>query len=113
MCWRTLGVVLIGLTCLVACDSSSDDSSDDASGTVEAQGKCTADAECVSGLFCYEDKCVISEDPCVGIDFQGICDGDIVTWCEDQSLKGIDCAANSEVCDFNPEKGLFDCVEPQ
>ena len=101
------------LLALCACDSGEEEV--EPRGTAIAHEACTRDNDCIIALFCHptEFECVISLDPCVGIDLIGICDGQIATWCENESLKGIDCAANGKECGFSNEKGLFDCLEPE
>ena len=109
---RANWIIVACALALAACDS---DEEAEPRGTATAQEACTQDNDCIVELFCHPEEfvCVISLDPCVGIDLIGICDGEIVTWCEDESLKGIDCEANGKVCGFNGDKGLFDCLEPE
>lgn len=110
---RTSRVIGVCLLALCACDSGAEEV--EPRGTAGAHEACTQDKDCIVELFCHPEDyvCVISLDPCVGIDLIGICDGEIVTWCENESLKGIDCAANGKTCGFSAEKGVFDCLESE
>jgi hypothetical protein len=97
-----------------ACDSGEE--GDETQGTAVAHEACTADKDCIQELFCHpvDRVCVISEDPCVGVTYAGICDADgAVVWCEDGGLKGIDCVALGKVCELAPAKGVYDCVEAE
>lgn len=47
-------------------------------------------------------------DPCQGITYEGICDGDVVVWCEEGELWAIDCAPAA--CGWNPDASYYDCV---
>jgi hypothetical protein len=47
------------------------------------------------------------------VTFKGLCDGDTVVWCtEEEKLEGIDCSLNDQVCGFNAEQGVFNCLDP-
>jgi hypothetical protein len=56
---------------------------------------------------------VISEDPCIGVTYTGLCDGDTVIWCDQEELLGIDCSDNDMVCGFDAEDGAYNCLEPE
>ena len=108
---KWVGLFVAGWLAVGGCDAAEEP---EPRGTATAQEACTQDGDCIVELFCHpEDKvCVISLDPCVGIDFVGICDGEIATWCENESLKGKDCSEVGKECGLNPSTGLFDCLEP-
>ena len=76
---------------------------------------CTQDWDCAFPLFCHSEdqRCVISEDPCIGVTYTGLCDGEIVTWCDDEELHGIDCSENEQVCGFDAENGVYNCLDPE
>ena len=106
-----LALTFLSLT--PACDQGSEE---EPPPKAQAQEPCAADSDCIAALFCHptEKLCVISEDPCVGVTYSGICDNEgAVIWCEDNALKGIDCPELGKVCDFNAEKGVYDCVEAE
>lgn len=48
------------------------------------------------------------DDPCQGITYEGICDGDVVVWCEGGELWGIDCTPAE--CGWNAQASYYDCV---
>jgi len=59
-------------------------------------GPCTTDAGCFGPqwmAYCVESgDC---QDTCQGVSYEGCCDGQTVTWCENGVLKAVDCATSS------------------
>lgn len=49
---------------------------------------------------------------CGDVDYTGYCDGTVLVWCEDESLKMVDCAADGRVCVFESEQIGYNCVVP-
>jgi hypothetical protein len=49
-------------------------------------------------------------DPCQGLDYAGTCQGSKVIWCEDATLKAMDCAAAKKTCGWAEGKGFYDCL---
>ena len=111
---RASWMIVACLMALAACDSEDEV---EPRGTATAQEEGARDNDCIIELFCHPEEfvCVISLDPCVGIDYVGICDGEEVIWCENDRLKGKNCAEAEpeKECGFNPATGLFDCLEPE
>jgi V8-like Glu-specific endopeptidase len=62
-----------------------------------------------SGVDCLYEADAPPEDPCEGVTFEGQCDGDVLSWCQD-GLNVIDCAAQGAACAFNDAQGYFDCM---
>ena len=55
----------------------------------------------VAGYACVEDACG-------GIDFRGVCDGDVARWCSDGALQERDCAQSGSTCGFvDDDSGYF------
>jgi hypothetical protein len=52
------------------------------------------------------------DDPCMGIDYTGYCDGDTLIWCEDNALKVVDCTADGRICVFEDAEIGYNCVAP-
>lgn len=50
----------------------------------------------------------LSTDACEGITYEGCCDGDILTWCEGDTLETLDCA-EAPACGWNADAGYYDC----
>lgn len=46
-------------------------------------------------------------DNCMGVTYEGECDGDTVLWCENGELYWQDCM----VCGFDPQAGYYDCLQ--
>ena len=61
---------------------------------------------CGEGLACLDGSCV--DDPCEGVSFEGCCDGETLQYCEDNSLKTLDCSS-SPSCGWNAQSGYYDC----
>jgi len=85
---------------------------------------CKANYDCPSGSFCGEWHTTLnskeinfmsctkgSADPCGGIDFVGLCEGDVVKWCEDGELHVIDCKnlGYGCYCGYKSDAGFYDC----
>jgi hypothetical protein len=49
-------------------------------------------------------------DPCNGITYQGQCDGDTLSYCDQGQLRVVDCAASSLPCGWNAAASYYDCV---
>lgn len=56
------------------------------------------------------DPVVVVEGCTVGA--EGACGYDILTYCDNGLEVDVDCAARGELCDWVPEKGWYDCVDP-
>ncbi len=50
-------------------------------------------------------------DPCQGIDYNGVCQGDTSVWCQDGQLVSRDCARDGLVCGDAGDLGNY-CIEP-
>ena len=72
-----------------------------------AEGCCVVDDDCDGGT-CVGSACV---DGCGEITFEGVCDGEVVFWCEEGELKQKDCAASGLECLWDEESGDHDCLE--
>ncbi len=51
------------------------------------------------------------EDPCMGIDFLGMCDGATAVWCQDGALQRFDCASEGLGCGWVDEDTGYYCME--
>jgi hypothetical protein len=51
-------------------------------------------------------------DPCSGVDYAGRCDGDVLVWCENETLRTFDCASNGEVCAYQDDAIGNNCLPP-
>jgi agmatine/peptidylarginine deiminase len=64
--------------------------------------------DCGEGLACDEQSGQCT-DPCMGVTYEGCCDGTVLKYCEDGQLKGGDCAqTQNPQCGWN-EQGWYDC----
>ena len=50
-------------------------------------------------------------DECGSVTWEGECVGNEVRWCEDGQLFEADCAALGGTCGWDPENGVYDCVD--
>jgi hypothetical protein len=51
-------------------------------------------------------------DPCHGVDYHGQCEGDVAVWCADESLRRMDCRAESDQgCGWAGENLGYFCVD--
>jgi hypothetical protein len=55
-------------------------------------------------------KCGDSDEGCGDVDYFGECDGDELTWCEDDGLRTVDCGERSRVCAWRNDDIGFDCI---
>ncbi|MDP6942504.1 MAG: hypothetical protein QF464_00010, partial [Myxococcota bacterium] len=63
--------------------------------------------ECDEGEFCLEvtGTCTVP-DPCMGVSFEGCCDGEVLNWCSATTLETLDCESG---CGWDPEIGEYNC----
>lgn len=70
------------------------------------------------GYYCQSDggvdpsgtlpkDCPALTDSCMGITYDGCCDGEVATWCDEGALKTEDCSAMSGSCGWDPEAGYY------
>ena len=51
---------------------------------------------------------------CNEVSFEGVCSGDLLTWCSDQgTLMVQDCAANGTQCGYDVTSDYNDCINPE
>ncbi len=53
-----------------------------------------------------------SDTGCALVSYEGVCLGDVLTYCGATGPVIVDCAAQNMVCAYDPEKSYFDCVQP-
>jgi len=66
---------------------------------------------CPAETACEEGACV-PVIPCDGVTYAGCCDEQVLKWCENDSLKTIDCTNNqapNDVCGWKEAAGFYDC----
>jgi hypothetical protein len=49
---------------------------------------------------------------CALVSYEGVCLGDVLTYCGTNGPVIVDCAAYNMVCAYDPQKSYFDCVLP-
>jgi hypothetical protein len=60
---------------------------------------------------CISDTVVTTEiapDTCGSVSYDGECNGDVLTWCEDDSVQTMACDG---VCGFDETNGYYNCLE--
>jgi hypothetical protein len=62
---------------------------------------------CSGGQTCDQGQCV-GGGGCNGISFEGCCNGNVLTWCENNNIKEQDCAWDPQ-CGWNSQQGFYDC----
>lgn len=50
------------------------------------------------------------EYDCATIGYSGVCDGDVLVWCEDEQIMMVDCVAQGEVCAYQNDDIGFNCL---
>jgi agmatine/peptidylarginine deiminase len=65
---------------------------------------------CQGGEVCDAGACVAVEG-CGDITPEGLCDGSVVTWCQNGSLKSFDCADQARICGLKEGVGST-CIDP-
>jgi len=105
-CGGSCGTCGAGESCMgyqcVGCtpDCTSKQCGDDGCG-----GSCGA---CQAGQTCTTTgQCVGETDPCLGLGFDGCCDGTEIKWCENGQISSMDCGGNG--CGWNPQNSFYDC----
>jgi hypothetical protein len=49
-------------------------------------------------------------DPCGGIGWEGTCDGAVLSWCESDELKSIDCGKSGWQCGWDAKNRFYNCL---
>lgn len=49
-------------------------------------------------------------DACGGLTFQGICEGDLLKWCEGGGIRSFDCSATGKVCGWESDSVGNNCL---
>jgi len=62
---------------------------------------------CPVGQQCQAGKCQAVQDPCLGISWEGCCEGTILHYCENGQLVSGECGPAG--CGWNPGKLYYDC----
>ncbi|MEM6731576.1 MAG: trypsin-like serine protease [Myxococcota bacterium] len=50
------------------------------------------------------------EDPCDGETITGRCEGQVLVWCEDSTVKVVDCAPRNQTCVYDSERDYYNCL---
>ena len=79
---------------------------------------CSCDEACVQYQDCCSDACDVcgvgcdgtAPEPqgCNGLTYEGCCDGQVLTWCENDAVETIDCGENPQ-CGWSGEEGFYNC----
>ncbi|MFT7624667.1 MAG: hypothetical protein ACI9WU_003856, partial [Myxococcota bacterium] len=72
-------------------------------------GTCSGNQTCNSSGQCIDDN---PPQGCGNVTFEGECQGNVLNYCQDDTLQTVDCAEFNGVCVFNAEQGYFDCDYP-
>ncbi|MFH1530902.1 MAG: C25 family cysteine peptidase [Pseudomonadota bacterium] len=64
--------------------------------------------DCAEGTTCSEDQECL--DPCVGVGFEGCCNGTTLHYCDANHVMEVDCAAQGLVCGWMDNVGWYDCT---
>ena len=62
---------------------------------------------CGQGASCEGGACVSAEDDCGGVTYDGCCDGQVATWCEDGELVTDDCSQYDGSCGWVDGSGYY------
>jgi agmatine/peptidylarginine deiminase len=58
---------------------------------------------CAAGQTCTDSQCVTSNTGCGNVTFEGMCDGNVLKWCKDNTVESFDCATlGNYVCKAKP-----------
>jgi hypothetical protein len=52
----------------------------------------------------------LAESECGAVTFEGECDANVVSYCDDGELHTVDCAAAGQTCGWNAQQSYFDCL---
>jgi len=89
--------------CIFDCepDCSGKDCGDDGCG-----GSCGG---CADGQMCKFGKCEVVEDPCLGITWEGCCEGNTLHYCEAGGILSLECG--NAGCGWNAAQNFYDCSQ--
>ena len=65
--------------------------------------------QCAAGEACQAGKCVGQADPCMGISWEGCCEGTVLHYCENGQLISGDCGDSG--CGWNGDQKYYDCQQ--
>ena len=59
---------------------------------------------------CADCPLAVSRARCGKVTSEGFCKGSLLTWCYDDALATVDCAASGQRCGVSSETGQPDCL---
>jgi len=100
-----------------ATDSADADATASASASAESDGGKTASATDPTDPDSGTDTSPTSgpsttgqEYDCATLGYTGVCEGDVLVWCEDDQIMMVDCAAQGEVCAYQNDDIGYNCL---
>ena len=79
----------------------------DAPCTPDCAGKVAGEADGCGGL-CSGDG---PPSGCGDITFQGVCEGNTLSYCQGDALQVVDCASDGKVCGYDEANDWYECIE--
>ena len=74
-------------------------------GTDGCGGSC---GSCSGNETCQAGQCVPQADGCDGLTFEGCCDGNVLKYCDDQTVKTVNCSGSPK-CGWDSQGPFYDC----
>ncbi len=76
------------------------------------EGQVCGYSESANGNYCLEQEepVVDQDDPCGGITYLGVCEGDVAKWCSNGEIKQRDCANYGQNCDYIDAEWGYYCL---
>ena len=71
---------------------------------------CTGNGNVCSFVSAAHGHDCIPPSPCEGVDFRGVCDGEVLSFCENGALRKLDCTARGNHCRLESEASGFNCL---
>jgi len=75
-------------------------------------GVCVSEVNSVCGLSCDPGNSPAPppSDPCNGLTYEGMCQGAVLSWCENEQVKSIDCGSYGKTCAWDQGSSYYNCL---
>ncbi len=74
-------------------------------------GVCVSEVNSVCGQSCNSaPPPPPPSDPCNGLTYEGTCSGAVLSWCENQQIKTIDCGSYGKSCGWDQGSNYYNCL---
>ncbi|MBW2457857.1 MAG: hypothetical protein JRI68_25350, partial [Deltaproteobacteria bacterium] len=74
-------------------------------------GQCVSEVSSICGNTCGEPPPQEPPpDPCNGITYEGECNGNLLSWCDNEQVQTIDCSSSGKTCGWDNNYSFYNCL---